>query len=96
MELFFPVWDHERDALMRHAFLGAELAGMDRIEFENSGADEDAVWVSADLPDSDVAKYEGTDSEYLGYRSFVVPNEVLNTLTWREVPRPEVADRSQR
>jgi hypothetical protein len=95
MELFFPVWGHERDALMRHEFDGAELAGMDRIEFENSGAGPDAIWVAAELPDDEASGYEEPGSKYLGYRSVVLPNEVLNALVWREVPPAEVTTRSQ-
>ena len=89
----FPVFDHERDALVRHEFDGSEPAGMDRVEFENSGAGEDAVWVAADVPDTDLAAFEESDSEYLGYRSYILPRDWLNRLSWRELPPAEVERR---
>jgi hypothetical protein len=66
MELFFPVWDHERDALMEHRFDRPRLAGMDQVEFENSGADEDSIWVAAEVPEAEAVCQEEPDSNFLG------------------------------
>ncbi len=66
---------------------------MSKVEFEASGADEDATWVAADVPDAELAPHEEPDSRFLGYRSFVLPREVLNRLTWRELSRREVEER---
>ena len=95
MELFFPVSEDERDALLRRAFSCGELAGLHRIEWDNAGVHEDAIWVAAEVSDDLARQYEEPDSETLGYRSFVLPQEVLQALTWRVVSPDEVAAAAQ-
>lgn len=96
VELFFPVWEDDRDALLRRAFAGSELAGMDRIGFDDVGVTEDALWVAVQLPEAEAARYEDPASDYLGYRSVVLPRDVLNAMRWRDVPPAEVAARAGR
>lgn len=95
MEVFFPVCGDERDALLRRAWTNAELAGLHRIQWDNAGVDQDATWVAAELSEDAARRYEEPDSCLLGYRSFVVPGDVLNTLTWRVVGPDEVAAAAQ-
>ena len=95
MELFFPVSEDERNALLRRTSTCAEMAGLHRIEWDNAGVDEDATWVAADVTDDLARQYEERDSDILGYRSFVLPQEVLQALTWRVVSPDEVAVAAQ-
>lgn len=95
MELFFPVFEDERDALLRHTWTRGELAGLQRIEWDNPGVQDDAIWVAAELSEDAAHRYEEPDSHLLGYRSFVVPGDVLNTLAWRVVGSGEVAAAEQ-
>jgi hypothetical protein len=95
VELFFPVSEDERDALLRRAWTHAELAGLQRIQWDDAGVDKDAIWVAAELPDDAARRYEEPDSRYLGYRSFVLPGDVLDTLGWRVVGSGEVAAAAQ-
>lgn len=95
MELFFPVGEDERDALLRDAWTHGELAGLHRMQWDAAGVDEDAIWVAAEVDDNVARQYEEPDSGQLGYRSFVVPRDVLNELTWREVAADEVAAAAQ-
>jgi len=71
------------------------MAGLHRIEWDNAGVDEDATWVAADVTDDLARQYEERDSDILGYRSFVLPQEVLQALTWRVVSPDEVAVAAQ-
>jgi hypothetical protein len=87
VELFFPVSDDEREALLGRAWAHQELAGLHQIAWDNAGVNEDAIWVAAEVLDDVARRYEEPDSEYLGYRSFVLPGELLNTLAWRYVVR---------
>jgi hypothetical protein len=64
--------------------------------FDTAVPTRTAVWVAADLPNDDVNEYEEPDSQYLGYRSVGLSNEVLSALVWREMPPAEVAERSRR
>jgi hypothetical protein len=95
VELFFPVSQDERDALLRRAWTHAELAGLHRIEWDNAGIDEDAIWVAAEVSDDVVRQYEEHDSGHLGYRSFILPRDVLNVLPWRVVAPAESAAAAQ-
>jgi hypothetical protein len=90
MELFFPVSERERDALLEDAGPEAELAGLGRIEWDAPGVAEDAIWVAADVSGDVARRYEEPDSDTLGYRSFVLPSGVLRTLTWRVVPATDI------
>jgi hypothetical protein len=96
VEVFFPVSEHERDALLAGRFVHDELAGQDRIEWENSGAYGDAHWVIADVPDPVAQRSEDPDSRDLGYRPIVLPRDVLNSLAFREVSVPEIAEADSR
>ena len=90
MELFFPVHDYERDALFANRWDAAELAGLDRLEWDMSGADEDAIWVATELPEAAAAPFEDRNEISAVVRTFVLPPDVLNTLRWREVRSAEV------
>jgi hypothetical protein len=96
VELFFPVCDAERDALLAGEWRHAELAGLHCIVWDVAGVQEDAVWVAAEVPDEVAHRYEEVDSKYLGYRSFVLPRDVLNVLAWRVVGPEELAAAAQR
>lgn len=97
MQVYFPLSSDERDALLRGSYDDfPELAGLDRIEWGNSGALSDAVWLVAELPDDVAARYEEPDSEFLGYRSLVLPQAVLRTLTYTTVSDEEVAAAASR
>jgi len=97
VHVYFPLRSDERDALPRGRYDDfPELAGLDRIEWGNSGALSDAVWLVAELPDDVAARYEEPDSEYLGYRSLLLPQRVLRTLTYAPVTDEEVAAAASR
>jgi hypothetical protein len=91
VELFFALSEDERDTLIRGEFTHPELMGQDRIEWDNSGADEDALWLAAELADDVAQRHEDADSRYLGYRPFVLPRDVLNGLAYRAVSPAEIA-----
>jgi hypothetical protein len=88
VELYFPVSQGERDALMSGQWGNAELAGLAAIGWETPGVVDDAIWLAADV--AEPQRFEEADSPLLGYRSFVVPAVVLHRLTWRVVTAAEV------
>lgn len=91
MEVFFPVDEKERDALLQGRFEGSELYGQECIAWDATGADDDALWVAAQVDNRVARKYEDPDGRYMGYRPFTLPRDLLNTLVWRAVETSEVA-----
>ena len=91
MKLFFPVHNYERDALLLGSWGALELAGADRIGRHDGAVDENSIWMVTEMPDAEAVRYEEADSKYIGYRGFILPGDVIDRLTWREVPPDEVA-----
>lgn len=91
MEVFFPVSEDERDALLSRSWAHPELSGLERIAWDPAGVDEDAVWMAAEVPDEVVQPHEDPDGRYMGYRPITLPRVLLNGLAWRVVPLVEVA-----
>jgi hypothetical protein len=85
MELYFPVSEDERDALLRGTFDGPELYGSDRLLTPADGVHEDACWASITVPDEQVAEFEDPDSGKLHYREFTLPGPALRRFSVREI-----------
>lgn len=90
MLIFCPVDDAERVALVERRFDGPELYAQERIAWDDTGADEDALWVVAEVDDAILLGYEDPDGPALGYRPFTLPGDFVNSLRWRAVPEAEV------
>jgi hypothetical protein len=81
----------ERRDLRRSFPENDELAVLDRIDYDNSGAYVDALWVVARADEGEIANFEDAPSESLGFRSFVLPGSVVNGLVWSDARRDPVA-----
>jgi hypothetical protein len=90
MEVFFPVSEEERDALLARDFRHAELSGLERIAWDTPGVHDDAIWIAAEVDDDVATRHEDSDGDYLGYRPFTFPRELLNGFSWRVVGADEV------
>jgi hypothetical protein len=92
VEVFFPVTEEERDALVAGTFRGAALYGLERIAWEETGAEHDAIWVAAEVDDGLAERHEDPESRHLGHRAFTFRGELLNAFDWRVVDADEVAE----
>ncbi len=90
VEVFFPVSEEERDALLRGDLEWPELSGQERIAWDSTGVDEDAVWVAAEVDDPVAEGHEDPNGSYLGYRLFTFPRDRLKNFSWRVVGAHEV------
>ncbi len=93
MQVFSPVEDDERDALLRQDFQHEELHCLERIAWDPLGLDndDDGPWVTADVEEQVARRYEDPDGRYMGYRPFALPRDVVNRLSWRVVKPSEIA-----
>lgn len=90
VEVFIPVDEKERAALLHGRFEGAELYGLEHMAWDATGAQDEALWVAAQVDDRVARRTEDPDGKYMGYRLFKLPRDVVNTLAWRTVDASEL------
>jgi hypothetical protein len=77
VDLYFPVSEEGRDALLRGAFDGPELYGSDRLLTPDDGVEDDVCWVIVTIADERAAEFEDQESGKLHCRAFTVPGGAL-------------------
>jgi hypothetical protein len=85
MILFTPMSEAEADQAER-GMLRDDLVWMDNPA--PAQADEDAIWVSIEMPDVRMARFEKDSDPRLGYREFRIPARITNLHQAQRVKLP--------
>jgi hypothetical protein len=75
MRLFTPLSAAEADRAEQGVLRG-DLVWVDSPQPDD--ADADSVWVSIEVPDNRMAKFETRVDSQLGYREFLLPARITN------------------
>jgi len=75
MKLFTALSADEADQIMRGVLRGDVAWVSDPVRDE---AEEDAVWVSIEMADVRLARFETEADPHLGYRKFLIPSRITN------------------
>lgn len=93
MDIFFPVSADERAQWLAGNPVGEVLYGQDRIEWDLSGTEEDALWVKVDMPEDQARRYIEYDMEpAFPLREFAFPLAVLTGLEFRDAEPDDLPD----
>ena len=85
MKLFTPLSAAEADQAERGVLRG-DFVWVDSPRTDE--ATEDTVWVSIDMPDNRMARFERRSDPRLGYREFLLPSRITNLHRALRVQRP--------
>jgi hypothetical protein len=85
MRLFTPLSAAEADQAARGVLRG-DFVWVDNPRPDE--ADDDSVWVSIDVPDNRLAKFEKRLDPQPGYREFLLPSRITNLHQARRVQLP--------
>ena len=75
MRLFAPLSEAEADQA-EHGSLRGDHVWVDNPRPKEAATD--AVWVSIEIPDNRMAKFEKQPEPRLGYREFLLPSRITN------------------
>jgi hypothetical protein len=85
MLLFTPMSEAEADQAAR-GVLRDDLVWLDSPQ--PAAADADAVWVSIEMPDVRMARFEKDSDPRLGHRRFLIPARITNLHQAQRVQLP--------
>jgi hypothetical protein len=86
VKLFAALSAPEADQAERGALRG-DFVWVDDPHPEEAAVD--AVWVSIDVPDNRMARFERRSDQRLGYREFLLPSRITNLHRAQRVQPPE-------